>query len=183
MTKETPDVIEQLSASEARSILKALIREDRQLAIRIREMSLSCLADVDTEEIAAATHDELKALEVEEVWDRAGPSHRHGYVDPSEAADEMIQEVLNPFLFELEKYQRLGMNAQANQVCMGLLLGLYRFEHESGNEFKAWAIDAAGEWAGEVLSTWKKGQPSRSDIQEIKSFIDQEMAHWAGLLI
>jgi len=180
MTKEARDVIDQLSVSEARSILKVLAGEDRQWALRIREMALSCLADVDAEEIAAAVHAELDGLEVEEVWDRAGPSYRNGYVDPGEAAYQMMEEVLNPFFFELEKYQRLGMNAQANQVCMGLLMGLYAFEHESGTEFKDWAPDAASEWAGEVVSTWKNGRPRRSDIEEMKAFIDQEMAGWSG---
>ncbi len=183
MTKEAGDFIDRLSVSEARSILKALAREDRQLAIRIREMALSCLADVDAEEIAAAVCAELDVLEVEEVWDRAGPSHRHGYLDPTEAADQMMQEVLTPFLFELEKYQQLGMNLQANQVCMGLLLGLHAFEHESGNKFKEWAPDATSDWADEVVSTWKKGRPGRSDMQQIKAFIDQEMPDWSGFSI
>jgi hypothetical protein len=92
----------------------------------------------------------------------------------------MVQDVRKPFLFELEKYQQLGMSAQANQVCMGLLMGLYAFEYESSTEFKDWAPDEAGEWAGEVVSTWKRGQPCRSDIEEIKLFIDQEMPNWVG---
>jgi hypothetical protein len=43
-------------------------------AIRIREMALSCLADVDAEETAVDVHAELDTLQVKEVWDRAGPS-------------------------------------------------------------------------------------------------------------
>jgi len=82
-------------------------------------MAFSCLADVDPKEIAAAGHAELDALEVEEVWDRAGPFYRHGYVYPGEATYQMMEEVLSPFFFELEKYQQLGMNAQANKVCTG----------------------------------------------------------------
>jgi hypothetical protein len=108
MTKEARDVIDQLSVSEARSILKALAGEDGELAIRIREMALSCLADVDAEEIAADVHSELDALQVEEVWDRAGPSYRNGYVDPGEAAYQMMEEVLNPFLLELESISSWG---------------------------------------------------------------------------
>jgi hypothetical protein len=75
------------------------------------------------------------------------------------------------------------MNAQANQVCMGLLMGLYAFEHESTNEFRDWAPDAASEWAGEVVSTWKKERPHRSDTEEMKSFIDQELTGWSGFSI
>lgn len=139
--------------------------------------------EVDAKEISVTVYAELDGLEVEEVWDRAGRSHRNGYLDPREAAYQMMEEVLGPFVLELEKHQQLGMNALANPVCMGLLLGLHAFEDESSSEFKDWAPDAAGEWAGEIVSIWKNGRPRRSDIEEMKSFINQEIAGWSDLSI
>lgn len=53
-------------------------------------------------------YDELDALEVEEVWDRAGET-RYGYVEPGEAADQMIDDVLEPLLKELARYEKLGL--------------------------------------------------------------------------
>ena len=44
---------------------------------------------------------------------------------------------------------KLGMNTEANRMCMGLLLGLYRFKNESTAEFKDWAPGAPsnfGRW-------------------------------------
>ncbi len=122
--KDPQEIIDQLSHGDALAVLKTLAREDERVAARIAEIATTHLSDVDPEEVAAMLFFDLNFLEVEEVWDRAGPK-RHGYVDPGEAADEMIQEVLDPYLEELKKYQNLGMNTEANRMCMGLLLGLF----------------------------------------------------------
>ena len=100
--KDPHEIVKHLSLGDAHKILQILAREDDRLAARIAEMARSLLSDVEPEEVAADLCAELDALEVEEVWDRAGRT-RHGYVEPSEAADEMIEEVVEPFLQELHK--------------------------------------------------------------------------------
>jgi hypothetical protein len=109
------EIIDQLSHGQALAILKALAASDEQLANRIAEMGTAYLSQVDLEEVAAVLYDELDALEVEEVWDRAGKT-RHGYVEPSEAAYQMVEEVIDPYLEQLKKYQKLGMSAEANTL-------------------------------------------------------------------
>ena len=135
------------------------------------------LSGVDPEDVAVVLYNELDALEVEEVWDRAGPT-RHGYVDPGEAADGMIEEVIEPYLEELRKYQALGMNTEANRMCMGLLLGLYRFEDESTSEFKNWAPDAPGEFAWAVVEAWRAGMPSRAAMAKALERPGRPMLRW-----
>jgi len=180
--KDPHEIIDHLSPTDALTILRTLANSDEQLARRIAEVATAHLSEVDTEEVAAVLYDELDALEVEEVWDRAGPK-RHGYVDPGEAADQMIEEVIDPYLEELKKYQELGMNTEANRMCMGLLLGLYRFKHESTSKFKDWAPDATSEFAWTVVDAWKAGSPSRADVKAVKAFIENKLCGWeAGLV-
>lgn len=180
--KDPHEIIDHLSPSDALSILRTLADSDEQLARRIAEIATAHLSEVDPEEIAVVLYDELDALEVEEVWDRAGPK-RHGYVDPGEAADQMIEEVIDPYLEELKKYQELGMNTEANRMCMGLLMGLYRFDHESRSEFKDWAPDAPSNFAWTVIDAWKAGAPNRMDVKALKAFIEDELGGWrAGLV-
>ena len=177
MPKDPHTIIDHLSPGDALAILKTLAREDDRLAARIAEVATSYLSNVDPEEIALDLYDELDVLKVEEVWDRAGPK-RHGYVEPQEVATEMIEQVIEPFLQEMRKYAQMGLHAQAKQVCIGLLLGLYRFEHESTNEFKDWAVDESAEFAREVIDRWKSGSPSQADVREVKQFIDEELKGW-----
>jgi hypothetical protein len=175
------EIIDRLSLVEAQSILRTLADSDKQLAAYIVELAMACLKRVDPEEVATFLYEELDALEVEEVWDRAGRT-RYGYVDPGEAADEMIEEVVEPYLEELKKYQGLGMNAEANKMCMGMLLGLYRFECESTSEFKNWAPDAPSAFADAVVDAWNAGAPSRADTAAVKAFVEDELSGWGPRL-
>ena len=137
-------IIDQLSPNDTLATLKALARGDETLAARIAEIAIACLDQID----------------LEEVWDRAGPT-RHGYVDASEAASEMIQEVIAPYLEEIKKYQTLEMQAQAN----------------------AWAIDAPSGFAWVVVDAWKARAPSRADVKALEMFIEEALGGWCAHLV
>jgi hypothetical protein len=174
-------VIESLSCEDALAVLKRLAAEDEQLAQRIVELTKAHLEQVEPEGVGFELYDELCMLEIEDAWDRAGPS-RHGYVEPWEVAYEMIEGVLEPFLEELKKYQSLGMYAEANQFCMGLLLGLYKFQYECKSQFRDWTPDAGIEFADSVLDAWKEGIGSREDFTAVRAFIEEELCGWEHLL-
>jgi hypothetical protein len=176
------EIINHLSPTDALTILRTLATSDEQLAQRVAELALAHLSGVDPEEVATILYEELDALEVEEVWDRAGET-RHGYVEPGEAADQMIEQVLEPFLEKLKKYQKLGLSVEAGRLCMGLLAGLHRFEHESICEFKNWAPDSPIIFAESVVEIWKAGTPSRADIAAVKAFIEDELGGWGARLV
>ena len=176
--KRVYHIIDNLSVFEARAVLRTLAENDANLAQRIAEMTLTSLSDVDVEEVAAALYDELDALEVEEVWDRAGRT-RHGYVETSEVASQMIEAVLAPYLEELSRYQALGLNLEAGELCKGLLLGLYQFEHESKSQFKDWATDLPFDFAQEVLAAWRRGATGEANTGEISGFIQEELPSWS----
>jgi hypothetical protein len=179
--KDPQEIIDHLAPGDALAILRRLAASDAQLAVRIAETAIACLGRVEPEEVADVVYSDLDALEVEEVWDRSGKT-RHGYVDTSEAADQMIREVLDPYLEEMAKYHRLGMPAEAKRMCMGLLLGLYQFEHECTSQFKDWAPDAAGSFAWVVVDAWKKGAPGRADVKAVKAFVEEELGGWCAYL-
>lgn len=180
--KDVHQIIEQLSPADASAILHALATGDEALSSRIAEMALARIQQVDVEEVAAALYDELEALEVEEVWERAGRK-RHGYVETGDAAYQMIEEVLTPFLADLARYQKLGLRDEANRMCEGLLLGFYRFEHESTSSFKDWAPDAPINFAETVMAAWKAGSPAKRDSQALKAFVAEELGSWGAHLV
>jgi hypothetical protein len=176
--KDPHEIINQLSPSDALTILRALADSDEQLADRIGEMGMARLKGVDPERVAATLYKELDALEAEEVWERAG-STQYGYeVERGEAAYEMVEETLAPFLAELRRYQKIGMATEAKRLCIGLLLGLYRFEHESTSEFKDLAPDASRSFSWTVVDMWEDGGPSRADVKVVRAFIEEELGGW-----
>jgi len=175
--QDPQEIVNHLLPTDALSILKTLAANDKELAARIAEVTADHLSEVDPDEIATDLYDQLDALKVKEVWDRVGQT-RHGYVEPDEAVSQMIKEMLKPFLEELDRYQQVGMNTEANRMCMGLLLGLYRFEHESSSEFKNWATDAPIAFAEEIVDAWKAGSLGRADTAALKAFIKDKLGGW-----
>jgi hypothetical protein len=177
--KDVHQIIEQLSPADASAILHALASSDETLAARITEMALAHFDQIDVEEVSADLYDGLDALEVEEVWERAGRK-RHGYVETGEAAYQMIEAALTPFLEDLARYQKLGLRDEANRMSEGLLLGFYRFEHESMSRFKDWAPDAPISFAGTVMAAWKAGSPTKSDVESLRTFVAEELGRWGA---
>jgi hypothetical protein len=49
-----------------------------------------------------------------------------GYVDPGQAADEILDEALQPFLDDPARRGELGMMPAAVELAVGILQGLYR---------------------------------------------------------
>jgi hypothetical protein len=95
----------------------------------------------------------------------------------------MIEAALTPFLKDLARHQKLGLRDEANRMCEGLLLGFYRFEHESRSRFKDWAPDAPISFAGRVLAAWKAGSPTQSDVESLKAFVAEELGGWGANLV
>jgi len=77
----------------------------------------------------------LDSIDVQDCWDRSGSS-RDDYTSPDEAAAEIIEEELQPFFDQVERYHELGMPEQEGAYCMGVIFGIYRYEQESKSEFR-----------------------------------------------
>lgn len=174
------EVLAEMSGDEALAIVRTLAEEDSAIAERIVQIFYENLLNEEggeVEGVAADVFDELESLEVGELWDKSG-STRHGYVDPYEYSWEMIEERLAPFWEEMRRYQKLGLPAKAKNHCLGIMLGLYRFERDGKNEFKDWAADASEEYIDRTFSKWKESQPKPEDIAEVKAIIRSGFAQW-----
>lgn len=175
-------IIHNLSPNDALVILRQLAAQNEKLAAEIASLALAYLSDVNVEEITGALRDELEGLTPEEVWDRAGNT-RYGYVETGEAAEQMIEEIVAPYLEEMRKYHKTGLVWKAQQMCKGLLLGFYEFEHQSKTQFKDWAVDSPLAFAEEVLTVWREGVMEAQEWQEVQAFIAEELPRWARTLL
>ena len=129
-SNKTRNILDEISAEDALTILRLLAKEDPKLANRIEQIAIEYLSDVDIEDLASQVYFDLDSIEVEEVWDRSGRT-RNGYVEPTEMAFQMFEDALDPFIEEMKKYQKLSMFAEAKEYCIGILKGICRFENET----------------------------------------------------
>jgi hypothetical protein len=90
-------------------------------------------------------------LDIDELNGRAGYQRGRGYVHPVEAADEILDEALEPFLHDLERRASLGMSAATIELATGILPGLYQCRDGGSETLLEYSPDYAAERATEVL--------------------------------
>ena len=137
---------------------------------------------IDVDETANDVFFVLDSIDVQDCWDRSGRS-RYGYTEPSEAAVELVEEELQPFYDQAKTYRDLGMPEQETTYCKGVILGIYRYEHESKSEFRKWCIDVPIEYAGYLLDTWRERNQGTAPAQAMDEFIRHRCPKWAKYLI
>jgi hypothetical protein len=108
-------------------------------------------------------------------WD----SHSDGYTSPDEAAVELMEEELQPFVDQAKRYHELDMRKQERDYCAGVILGLYRYEKESKSEFRNWSEDLPLDSAGWLRDEWRERNADKAMRDTMDEFIRERCPGWA----
>jgi len=171
------NLLDKISPDEALKILKLLAETDKRIENKIFSIAENIITDIDIEDICDDVFWSLDAIDVHDLWNRSG-SNIDGYISPVEMAFEMVEEDLEPFQQKIFRFIELGLHQKAKLFCMGVLKGLYTYEHNSKSEFKDWAADIPGESFRFLLDKWKKHSKNKSDIKEMNEFLIKECKKW-----
>jgi hypothetical protein len=158
--------IDGLSVDEAARVLRDMLGKDPDLMKKAYEIAVKVAGDVDADVIMDRVFRRLDMLDLDDLSGRAGRT-RHGYVEPTDAAWELFEEALDPFIHEMKRNQERGLLAAGKAHCIGIIKGLWMYEAGSSSDFSGWVVDAPGEYVGTVVDEWKKGNPPSEDIAEI----------------
>jgi hypothetical protein len=162
--------VQGLSDGEASLVLKHLLDDTPDLMRTVYDIAVKVAGDVNADDITCDVFHELDMLDVDNLSGRSGRT-RYGYVDPGDAAWEIFEEALQPFVDEMKKNQQRSLPVAAKAYCVGIIKGLVKYEEESSSEFKDWVTDAPGEYIDTVIDEWKKGNPNGDDVAEVTSFV------------
>jgi hypothetical protein len=176
------DVISKLTAEQALKIVERLGRKGGDIQEAVRTEAMNVLTEINLDETAEEVLLILDSIDVQDCWDRSGSSH-DGYTSPDEVAAEIIEQELQPFSDQVERYHELGMPEQEAAYCMGVILGIYRYERESKSEFREWSADIPVECGGFLLDKWRKRNQDKSSIHAMHEFIRGRCAEWSKRLI
>ena len=143
-------VLDALSAAEKAAVLDELLAARPDL--RQPAEAAQVMAGADRPAVAGDVEDALLGLGIEELDTRAGYRPGRGYVHPAEAADEILDEALQPFLDDLYRRAGLGMRSAAAGLAAGILLGLYDCRHGNSETLLEYCPDYAAECASGVVS-------------------------------
>jgi hypothetical protein len=175
------DVIDKLTAEQALEVVERLCRKGGEVRDAVVAEAMGLLTEFSLEERAQEVFDALDLVDIQDCWDQSGGS-RAGYTSPEEAAVDILEEELQPFFDQVERYHELGMPEQEATYCMAVILGIYRFEHESKSAFKQLAEDIPAECAGNLLEEWRARNPEQARIDTIYTFIRERCPKWASWL-
>jgi len=175
------DVIGKLTAEQALEIVERLCRKGGDIRDAIVAEAMNLLTQFSLDGTAGEVFDALDLIDAQDCLDQTG-SLRDGYTSPDEAAVDIIEEELQPFFDQVERYHELGMREQEATYCMAVILGVYRFEHESKSEFKKLAADVPAECAGNLMEDWRGRNPKQAGIAAMHAFIRERCPKWASWL-
>ena len=102
-----------LSAAEKAAVLDELLAARPDLREPAEAYAVQVMTDTDRSAVADDVEDGLQGLDIEELNTRAGHQPGRGYVHPAEAADEILDETLQPFLDDLQRRADLGTRSAA----------------------------------------------------------------------
>jgi hypothetical protein len=145
-------VLDALSAAEKAAVLDELLAARPDLRQPAEAYAAQVMAGADRSAVAGDVEGALLGLGIEELDTRAGYRPGRGYVHPAEAADEILDEALQPFLDDLYRRAGLGMRSAAAGLATGILLGLYDCRHGNSETLLEYCPDYAAERASGVVS-------------------------------
>lgn len=178
-----------LDEAEAKELLGRLLDAHPELLEEAVGAADERLGAVTREAVAHDVAFALEGLSVEDVWERADTHADGSYVEPTEAAWDVVEEAMAPFLTDLTRRVELGRRTEAAAICQGVLLALYRISEGDGEFLEGHAPDTLEEIAAQALAAWKKGRKGRArpggsarEHAAMRSFVSEALPEWRSLL-
>jgi hypothetical protein len=174
-------VLDRLESAECAAVLRALLDRHPELAGEAEEIARRAVTDVDAEAVADEVEEAILSRDLDELDGRAGRKS-WGYVDPSEAAWEILEEALDPFVEQMKRHVDLGFEAAATSTCEGIVLGLCRCRGHGAEAVLGYAEDFPAEAAGNAIATLKRESRTKyGRAWRLPDAIVNRMPEWAEI--
>ena len=170
-------VLDTLSAAEKATVLDEVLASRPDLRETAEAYAVQLMTDANRSVVADDVEGALQGLDIEELNTRAGHRPGRGYVHPAEAADEILDEALQPFLDDLQRRADLGIESAAVELAAGIMLGLYNCRHGDSETLLEYSPDYAAERASGVVSDC-----ARLGIELPAAELLDSMPEWSALL-
>ncbi len=137
-TGDSP-VLAAATPQERSIVLEQLLAAHPELVTETENLLTALLLSTTADEVA----DRLGALGIEELACTAGRVPGRGYVHETDAAWELLEEILEPFLTEISRHAELGFGESAASIAAGTVAGLGRLHRAPDGQLIAFAGDDA----------------------------------------
>jgi hypothetical protein len=143
-------ILDRLAGEEAKVVLRQLLERHSELCPEAENIATALVSSQSAEEIAAEVSGALRGVDLDALNGRAG-KHSSRYVEPGEAAVELLEEAIEEWVEDMKRHIDLNMMPAAQTICAGIVAGLYACRKTSSDGALGWAPDFPAEHAGFIV--------------------------------
>jgi hypothetical protein len=176
----TSNLLDRLSPEESSTVLRLLLEQNPTMRATAQKIAEDLVSSPSIEDIASEVHQLITSVDLEALNERAG-AHSWGYVEPSEAACELLEESLADLVNDLKRRAECGFIPAAETICAGIVQGLYQAKDVDSDGALGWATDFPAEHACQVVTEFLQScKPSmnKSDRDRIVTTIASLAPDW-----
>ena len=165
--------LDRLRADEQAQVLHELLRAHPDLRPQAEQTAATLLRRVSAEDVAERVVSALDALALDQLAARAGRVPG-GYVEPAEAAYELVLEALAPIEADLQRCIEVGFLPAARQALLGLLAGLHRRRSSRDGT----VLSYAGEDVTVEHAAWLVDEAARAGLELSAADLEAHCPDW-----
>lgn len=139
--RDETSVLAATTSQEKATVLEQLLAAHPELVEEAEGLAGAVLMSATADVIADDVADRLGSLGFEDLAARAGRIPGRGYVDEAEAAWELLEEAIEPFLADLRRRAALGFIDASASIATGTIAGLRRLQDAPDGQLIAFAGD------------------------------------------
>jgi len=173
--------LERLKADE---VLKILLERHQTLREEAEQIATELVSSPSLEDIADDVLAAVTSIGIDAVNARAGRTS-WGYVDPTDAASELIEEAVEDVISDMKRRMGLGLEDAAEAICRGVVVGLRRAEEFESDGALGWAPDFPAEEACHVVEELIRTCPGkeRKKLRDrLVKALAQDVPDWSEML-
>jgi hypothetical protein len=180
-THAATSALERLKADE---VLKILLERHQTLREEAEQIATELVSSPSLEDIADDVLAAVTSIGLDAVNARAGRTS-WGYVDPTDAASELIEEAVEDVISDMKRRMGFGLGNAAEAICRGIVVGLRRAEEFESDGALGWAPDFPAEEACHVVEELIRTSPGkeRKNLRDrLVKALAQDVPDWSEML-
>ena len=176
------DVLARLTHSESATVLRTLLERHGNIRAEAETIATELVASPSVDDIAEDVLDAVTSLDIDDLNNRAGPS-QYGYIEPSAATYELLEESVEDFLSDMKRRMKLGLTDAAIAICCGLVKGLNKAKCADSDVLN-WEPDFPEEEACQAVAEFIKSCPKEGRqalCSQLLAVLSEHVPAWSEL--
>jgi hypothetical protein len=146
---------------ELAMVLRTLLAKHPELRSEAESIAVDAISAFSLEDTADDVLDAVTSLGIDAFYGRTGKKP-WGYVEPTEAAWELLGEATEDFITDMKRLAELGLQQAAQKICCAVVLGLHRSKGMRTDGPLGWAPGFPAEQACHTVEELLRILPVRS---------------------